>query len=138
MALKAFLPAVKELPLLRTLPLLFRVVKRVHSALSGGNSTATFLCLYLPNENSFRQWRKFFYSPGWRSGYRAGLEIHIGTNRACAKDKPASGPLARRGSNPFPGAVFLSNFWAYFVKIGVNYSVLKLLRNEPNLAENFY
>jgi hypothetical protein len=30
----------------------------------------------------------------------------MGTNRACAKDKPASGPLARRGSNPFPGAVF--------------------------------
>ena len=28
-----------------------------------------------------------------------------GTNRACAKDKPASGPLARRGSNPFPGAI---------------------------------
>ena len=23
-----------------------------------------------------------------------------------AKDKPASGPLARRGSNPFPGAIF--------------------------------
>jgi hypothetical protein len=25
-----------------------------------------------------------------------------------AKDKPASGPLARRGSNPFPGANFSS------------------------------
>jgi hypothetical protein len=24
----------------------------------------------------------------------------------CQKDKAASGPLARRGSNPFPGAVF--------------------------------
>jgi hypothetical protein len=32
---------------------------------------------------------------------------HIGTNRAYAKDKPASGPLARRGSNPFPGAMFI-------------------------------
>ncbi len=62
------------------------------------------------SENVFRQWRKLFYSPGWRSGYRAGLEIHIGTNRACAKDKPASGPLARRGSNPFPGALFPSLF----------------------------
>ena len=45
------------------------------------------------------------FKPGWRSGYRASLEIQVCTTGACAKsDKPASGPLARRGSNPFPGA----------------------------------
>jgi hypothetical protein len=39
--------------------------------------------------------------PGWRSGYRAGLEIQ----RCTEVGKPASGPLARRGSSPFPGAI---------------------------------
>jgi hypothetical protein len=42
------------------------------------------------------------FKPGWRSGYRAGLEIQNGIKVG----KPASGPLARRGSNPFPGAAF--------------------------------
>ena len=40
---------------------------------------------------------------------------HMGTNRVCAKDKPASGLLARRGSNPFPGATL--PLLGFFVKI---------------------
>ncbi len=31
-------------------------------------------------------------------------------------NKPASGPLARRGSNPFPGATFPNAVWTYFNK----------------------
>lgn len=42
--------------------------------------------------------------PGWRSGYRAGLEIPLVHIRANL-DKKASGLFARRGSNPFPGAL---------------------------------
>jgi hypothetical protein len=58
--------------------------------------------------------------------------------KGCAKaDKPASGPLARRGSNPFPGAVFLSSLWAYFKKRRLIFGFSELPRNEPNLAANF-
>ena len=52
--------------------------------------------------------RKSFY-PSRGGGVVIALasRSHMGTNRACAKDKPASGPLARRGSNPFPGAMLI-------------------------------
>jgi hypothetical protein len=41
--------------------------------------------------------------PGWRSGYRASLEIK--QKRARARNgKIAGGLRARRGSSPFPGA----------------------------------
>ncbi len=51
-------------------------------------------------ENVFRQHVQSYLEPGWRSGYRAGLEILV----VRKVGKPASGPLARRGSSPFPGA----------------------------------
>ena len=45
----------------------------------------------------------FRLEPGWRSGYRASLEIK--QKRAKARNgKIAGGLRARRGSNPFPGA----------------------------------
>jgi hypothetical protein len=60
------------------------------------------------------------FEPGWRSGYRAGLEIQKGIEVG----KPASGPLARRGSNPFPGAVFqrfLRLFWQKKLVLTLNH-----------------
>ena len=46
---------------------------------------------------------KLSAEPGWRSGYRASLEIK--QKRAKARNgKIAGGLRARRGSNPFPGA----------------------------------
>ncbi len=47
--------------------------------------------------------------PGWRSGYRASLEIK--QKRARARNgKIAGGLRARRGSSPFPGANFVFNW----------------------------
>lgn len=44
--------------------------------------------------------------PGWRSGYRASLEIK--QTRARARNgKTAGGLRARRGSSPFPGAIIM-------------------------------
>jgi hypothetical protein len=42
--------------------------------------------------------------PGWRSGYRASLEIKQ-TGPDARNGKTAGGLRARRGSNPFPGAI---------------------------------
>jgi hypothetical protein len=47
---------------------------------------------------------KSLLEPGWRSGYRASLEIK--QKRAKPENgKTAGGLRARRGSNPFPGAI---------------------------------
>ena len=48
--------------------------------------------------------RRFYPVPGWRSGYRAGLEIETRKKGVCTS-KPV-GLWARRGSSPFPGAIF--------------------------------
>ena len=62
-------------------------------------------------ENVFREcYNSFYLSRGGGVVIALASRSHMGTNRASAKDKPASGPLARRGSNPFPGAVFSSHF----------------------------
>ena len=52
-----------------------------------------------------------YAEPGWRSGYRAGLEIldlHGAWNKRGQVSQWALS--ARRGSNPFPGAILLVNF----------------------------
>jgi hypothetical protein len=72
--------------------------------------------------------------PGWRSGYRAGLEIQNSTEVG----KPASGPLARRGSSPFPGAVFSQRFVVILTKCVCFSLIDNALTVNHHLKDNFY
>ena len=49
------------------------------------------------------QRRYLWLEPGWRSGYRASLEIKKMGRQI--NGEVAGGLRARRGSNPFPGAI---------------------------------
>jgi hypothetical protein len=70
--------------------------------------------------------------PGWRSGYRASLEIK--QKRARARNgKTAGGLRARRGSNPFPGATnILLDKSQVFYKI-IEYTGARFPKNLENL-----
>jgi hypothetical protein len=45
--------------------------------------------------------------------------------------------LVNWGSNPFPGAILLSNFWAYFMKKGINCGLSAVFSKRAKFGNKF-